>query len=790
MANSRIDFEGPHDASSAGQSVTGVEVTNTIQGGVFCQAVVQGEHVTLALPSATPSALRGLPMKSPSFTGQDELLARLTDAMDPERHAEVVLVSAVAGLGGVGKTEAVVQVAHRARTRRGWFPGGVLFIDLFGYDSDRCMAPGDALQNLLGALGVAADVIPSGLPERALLYRSVLAAYADQGQRILVVLDNASSAEQVLPLLPGDGECRTLITSRHTLDVGARLHDVDVLTPEDSVELLRRTVRRARGGDDARVDDEPEAAHEIASLCGYLPLALQIAAAHLADAPVRPLATLADSLRQAPRLDVLSREDRAVRTVFELSYRQLDACARTLLRRLSLNPGPDVSTECAAVLAGVGEREAESLLLGLTRAHLVSSGPAWGRWRMHDLVRSYAEELAAADPAAGGARDRLLDHYAHRAGLAGDYVVESSAVRPHGFADRERAVAWLEDERENLLAAVRRAAGTGRADVAVGLVTALDAFQGFYGYNQDGADIAQVAAEAARRVNDMVGYGLCRRREAFACYSTAEYSRGMAAAREAIEVARAAGDGPGEGQAYRAFGDALAKIEGREEEALDAYRRSIALIGAADPDASDIGAFPNRHYLGCALLNMGTSLSNTDRFDEAIVALDEAGRHLSRTSRTVAGLAHTNLGNALGLVGRLDEAVAALRQALRQFQGADERWSLEMAVPAHHNLAVLLDDADERIQVLANSAALAARLNNRHWEASELHFQSELLMGQGRHAEALRVLDRVLRLFDGLVADHPGEYEEDLSEARTLHREALLAMQRAPVDGGAEMPES
>ncbi|MFI6880985.1 ATP-binding protein [Streptomyces sp. NPDC050400] len=752
------------------------EVVNTVRDGFFCNAVVQGHTITLALPEASPSALRGLPMGSPSFTGRDDLLAQLTAALDPAHRAEVVLVSAVAGLGGVGKTEAVVQAARRACLRPGWFPGGVLFVDLFGYDNDRRVAPEDALQNLLGALGVSADVIPPGLSERALLYRSVLAAYADRGQRILVVLDNASSAEQVRPLLPGDGQCRTLVTSRHTLDIGARLHDLDVLSPDDAVELLRRTLRQARGADDARVDDAPEAALEIAALCGYLPLALDIAAAHLADIPARPLSTMAQALREAPRLDVLSRENRAVRTVFELSYRHLNTASGTLLRRLSLNPGPDVSTECAAVLAGIGAGEAERLLLGLTRAHLVSSGPTWGRWRMHDLVRSYAEGLAAADAASGEAHDRLLEHYVERAECADTYVMESAGVRPHGFAGRSAAVAWLEAERENLLGAVRQAAECGRADVAVGLVIALDAFQGFYGYNKDAVDSAQVAAEAARRAGDLVGFGRCSRRVAFACHATAEYDRGMAAAREAMDVARSIGDGPGEGLACRALADLLAKLDGKTDEALEAYRRSVALLGAADLDASDLGILTNRHFLGCSLLNLGTCLHDADRFDEAVVALEEAGEHLVLTNRSVAGLAHANLSNALREVGRVDESIAALRKAVEEFDGADDRWSLEMAVGAHHNLAMSLDGTAESVQVLGASAALCARLNDRPKEAAELFFQSSLLMDQNRPADALPVLERVLRLLRDLVADRPGEFEEDLREAETAHQEVLLAL--------------
>ncbi|MEU2491068.1 ATP-binding protein [Streptomyces sp. NPDC007883] len=299
-------------------------MSNSISGGVFFHAVIQGRDITVQLPPAITPALSGLPAPSSTFTGRDDhlevLLASLTpgqDRLEPVLVASRPVRAAVAGLAGVGKTELVVQTAARALKQPGWFPGGVLFIDLFGYDTERRLPPERALDSLLRALGMPGEHIPPGLQDRARLYRSVLAAFAAQGRRILVVIDNAATAEQAAPLLPTDGTTAALLTSRHTLDVDARLHDLDILDKDASITLLHQALQRARGPADTRIQDDPESAATLARLCAGLPLALRIAAALLADTPTRPPASLARALEaEHTRLNRLRREDRAVRAAF------------------------------------------------------------------------------------------------------------------------------------------------------------------------------------------------------------------------------------------------------------------------------------------------------------------------------------------------------------------------------------------------------------------------------------------------------------------------------------------
>ncbi|MER5195622.1 NB-ARC domain-containing protein [Streptomyces sp. NPDC002755] len=359
-------------------------VSNTINGGVYFQAVIQGRDITVTLPPTITPALSGLPAPSSTFTGREtivaELLAGLAPRTDSAEPVPVAARTAVAGLAGVGKTELAVQVATQALREPGWFPGGVLFVDLLGYDPEHRLSPERALDGLLRSLGVPATHIPQELQVLERLYRSVLAAFAEQGQRILVVVDNVSSAEQARPLLPSDGVTACLVTSRHTLDLDARLRDLNVLDGESSVALLRQVLLHSRGSTDTRVEDAPEAAAAIANLCAGLPLALRIAAALLADTPTRPLASLAGALQaEHSRLDRLRREDRAVRAAFDLSYQHLPAGAARLFRLFSANAGPDLSSETTAALADLDAHTTEEILQDLNRAHLIeASGARWG----------------------------------------------------------------------------------------------------------------------------------------------------------------------------------------------------------------------------------------------------------------------------------------------------------------------------------------------------------------------------------------------------------------------------
>jgi hypothetical protein len=272
---------------------------------------------------------------------------------------------------GIGKTELVLQTAHRALHTRGWFRGGVLFVDLFGYDPDRRLSAADALLGWLQAIGIGGEHIPAAEADRARLWRSVLAAYIEQGRRLLLIIDNAADTNQVAPLLPTDADVPVLITSRHTLDIDARLHALGVLDTDPGIDLIATVIAHRRGPGDSRTRDE-QAMVALVGLCAGLPLALRIVAALLADRPHLQPATLAHDLRQAQhRLDRLSREQVAVRAAFDLSYQHLTGAQARLFRLLPINPGPDIGTTAAARLADLPQEQATILLQDLHRAHLV-----------------------------------------------------------------------------------------------------------------------------------------------------------------------------------------------------------------------------------------------------------------------------------------------------------------------------------------------------------------------------------------------------------------------------------
>ena len=415
----------------------------------------------------------------------------------------------MSGLGGIGKTALALHVAHEAAVVRGWFPGGVLFVDLRGYDPEGKVTAEQALGALLRALGIRAEDMPPTLEERAALYRSELALLADARTPVLLVADNASTADQVAALLPARHEHRALVTSRDTLaTLPARQLRLGQLAHTDARDLVTTTLTLALP-DDARPGRQSDALDEVVAHCDGLPLALEIAAARLTGDPGLPLSTLAAELADSRlRLGSLHYDDNSVRTAFALSYRRLAAEQARLFRLLPLDPGPDISTEAASALLG---RPARGVLADLARAALLSEEPVGsGRWRMHDLIRLFAADLGHEDSARRRARaeKRLLRHYVTTARAATRFLwgrTEGGASGP--FADREEAVAWLEAERPNLVAAARLAA-VGHVDIAVDLAYGVSVFLHRWGYVNDDLAIQSAvvpAAEAAGRARAVAG---------------------------------------------------------------------------------------------------------------------------------------------------------------------------------------------------------------------------------------------------------------------------------------------
>jgi DNA-binding SARP family transcriptional activator/tetratricopeptide (TPR) repeat protein len=539
-----------------------------------------------AVPPAVPAQLPG---DVPGFAGRGGHLARLDALLATAAEAPTaVVITAVSGTAGVGKTALAVHWAHRVADR---FPDGQLYVNLRGFDpGGQVMAPAEAVRRFLDALGVPAERIPPDLDAQAGLYRSLLAS-----KRVLVVLDNARDAEQARPLLPGTPTALVVATSRNQLSSlvavdGAHPLTLDLLTETEARELLA-----CRLGPD-RVAAEPAAVEQIIACCARLPLALTIAAARAAQSGF-PLAALADELAGAGgRLDSLDAGDPVsqVRTVFSWSYRALTPAAAGVFRLLGLHPGPDLSAPAAASLAAVPPAETRRLLAELTRASMLTEH-APGRYGFHDLLRAYAADLAHTHDPAGQRRaavGRMLDHYLHTAHTAERllYPVRDPillaltppgpGVNPEQPADHGQALAWLTAEHSVLLAAVRLAAEAGLDTHTWQLAWTLHTFLHRRGHWHDLTTTWQTALHAAHRLHDPAAQAHAHRDLAHAHTRLGRYPDAHTHLRHALHLFTQADDHAGQAHTHGLLG-MLWSRQGRPERALDHAQQALALFRAA-----------------------------------------------------------------------------------------------------------------------------------------------------------------------------------------------------------------
>jgi tetratricopeptide (TPR) repeat protein len=726
-----------------------------------------------------PLALSQLPPSVKGFTGRDADLGVLAGLLDPEGPGGPVVVSAVAGLAGVGKTTLAIEAGHAAKAR-GWYRGGVLFLDLHGYD-DRPVEPRQALDALLRALGVPAEHIPPDTDGRAGLYRSKLAQVSDP---VLVIADNASSEAQVRPLLPGDRRHAVLVTSRHTLaGLGARLVDLTVLDDRDAVIMLDTALRTSRPEDD-RITGDPQAAALLAAACGGLPLALQITAAILIADPTLTAASLADELSaESVRLDRLTYEGGAgraassVAAAFELSYRRLDEAHARLFRLLPLNPAPDVSTAAAAVLAGQSTGTTKVLLADLARAHLAEAAPSGpGRWRMHDLLRLYAQQLSQrSDGDSRRALDRLLVYYLSVADAADDHLraLPGTAV-PATFGNREKALAWLDAEWRSLTAGVTMAAGLGLDHIAMRLSECLTVYLGDWRRRSDEhLAVTMAGRDAARRLGYRPGEGHTANNLGMALSEARRFEEAITAHQEAAAIFRETKDKHSEGLALNNLG--LAFREARQfEDAVTACQASISIFRK----------IRNRHGEGMALQNLGTVFSDQGRTEEAITAIRKAADIFRDTGDLHSqGLAMNTLGVTLAKLERFREAETASRDAVTIFRDTGRRHSEGMALS---NLGYALAEvgrAEEAITSHHDAIAIFRDTGDRHNEGQALDHLGIALRHAGRIHEAIPAHNDATEIFretsdrhgEGIALSNLGlalTETEQFEEAITAYRHA------------------
>jgi DNA-binding SARP family transcriptional activator len=560
------------------------------------QQILRGEPV--AHPSAARSMRRAgtgvvpalLPADLASFAGRTRHVDQL-DALLPGRSGAApgtaVVITAIAGTAGVGKTALAVHWAHRVRDQ---FPDGQLYVNLRGFDpTGTVMEPAEAVRRFLDALQVPPQNIPAGLDAQLDLYRSLLA-----DKQMLIVLDNARDTGQVRPLLPAAAGCFTVVTSRNQLTGlvaadGAHPVILDLLTDTEARELLTR-----RLGPD-RVAGAPEATDQMISACARLPLALALVAARAAAHPHLRLTSLAGELRDSrARLDALTSDDPHVnvRAVLSWSYRALTPGAAELFRLLGLHPGPDLSVPAAASLAGVPADTVGPLLTELTTANLLAEHTT-GRYTLHDLLRAYAAELAGtadSDRQRRAAIHRMLDHYLHTAQAADRLLYPNRdaialpaprpGVTPLRPTNDRLALDWFTTERAVLLAAVHHAHAAGfdthTWQLAWTLATVLDR----QGHWHDHAAVQHAAVAATQRLADPRAQAHAHRNLAHARAQLGHLDESHAHLRHALDLFRRTDDRAGQAQVHHNLAN-LWNRQGRHAEALDHARQALDLHRAA-----------------------------------------------------------------------------------------------------------------------------------------------------------------------------------------------------------------
>jgi len=660
-------------------------------------------------PASPPPAARAavpaqLPAAVSAFTGRLASLEQL-DRLLPTAGEPAVTIAAVTGTAGVGKTALAVHWAHRVADR---FPDGQLYVNLRGYDPGEPMHPAEALGKFLRALGVSAEKVPATTEEAAGLYRSLIS-----GRRLLVVLDNAGSPEQVRPLLPGSPGCLVLVTSRDRLaglvaHDGARRLTVDVLDPGEALALFERIIGVER------VAAEPGASAELAQASGYLPLALRIAAAHVLNHPYRDIRDHVAELATDDRLAALridGDEESAVLPAFDQSYTMLPPATQRMFRLLGLVPGVDFTAAAAAALAGVPPAEARRTLDRLAGAHLVEAHPH-GRYAFHDLLRLYAKDRACAEHDAAdreAAAERLYDWYQRSVDAAAQLLYRQTLRLPQpewlagstpevGFTGRTAALAWLDTERPNLVRAVAHTARQGPRRAAWLLADGLRGYFWVRRYTVDWPAVARAGLAAA---------------------TAADEPRAMAAAELSL------------GMAYESLT--------RYAESARHYQQAQALSEQAGWQECQAVA---KNNLACLYMRSG----QLALAEEHLRAAADLNRQLGQVLTHATNLG--NLGHIYLRLGRMSEGRDHLLEALGLRSDTDDQYSradfLQGLGEYHHHRGQL----DLALDHIGTAVALFEEIGSLDGEALARCAYAAIHCDIGRVSSALEQAQRALELVE------------------------------------------
>ncbi|MFK4099672.1 BTAD domain-containing putative transcriptional regulator [Streptomyces sp. NPDC019531] len=701
-------------------------------------------------PVVAPVRPAQLPATVPDFTGRASFVTELSEELASGSEGRVMAVSALAGIGGVGKTTLAVHVAHQARSA---FPDGQLYVDLQGAGA-RAAEPETVLGAFLRALGTTDSAIPDSLQERAALYRSVL-----DGRRVLVLLDNARDAAQVRPLLPGTEGCAALVTSRvRMVDLaGAHLVDLDVMSPDEALQLFTKIVGKER------VASERKAALDVVAACGFLPLAIRIAASRLAARRTWTVSVLAAKLAdERRRLDELQAGDLAVKATFELGYGALEPAQARAFRLLGLADGPDISLAAAAAVLDLPAEDTEDLLESLVDTSLLESA-APGRYRFHDLVRLYARACAERDEWPPSEREaamsRLLDFYL--ATVAGVYLIERPGDRlvdhlatPEypglAFADRHAAQDWLYAEAVSLLACVRQSARAGTMRRAVDVLWAAVDLAESGANSKEYEAVASALREAARAVEDPRAEARALITLAYAHSLTGRFDLADEEAGLSRELTSASDDPLASCWSSNIAG-VIAMYQSRYADSEEHFTRAV----------ENFRAVGDRSGEASALCNLSRTHLATDRTDSAVALAEQGTAMYDDMGHALKG-ANGRYALALALLrsGQLVEAAECLQRALQVFQDSRQRLWEGMTV---FRLAELDLTAGRPARAATNAETALTLLRG--------------IGGEWRRGNVLTVLGRALH-----AIDQPGRAQVCWHEALDIF-EALQAPEAGEVRG-------
>jgi DNA-binding SARP family transcriptional activator/tetratricopeptide (TPR) repeat protein len=779
------------------------------------QRMLSGDPELAAPHPGRAAAPDTLPPDTGEFVGRREELDVLTRG-----HHGAPGIAVIEGMPGVGKTALAVRAA---RLVSGQYPDGTLYLNLHSHDpASPSLGASEALRRLLQMLSVPAGHIPEATGERVTLWRAQLSR-----RRAVVILDDAAGHDQIRPLLPAEGQCLVLITSRRRLPgfPGARTLSLDVLPAAEAITLFQRIAGDGGAADTGQVGSAVD-------LCGRLPLAIQLTASRIAKEGWASLGGLIEDLSQAPaRLGGSGAASPEVIAAFDLSYRALEPDHQRFFRRLGASPCASLGLHAAAALGGCTLAEAEKALGTLVDCHLLACAPD-GQFRFHNLIRGYAAARGARDDPEAQQRQavaRLVDYYLQTADQADRVLhpfrrrtpVQVTRVPAGGpaVATQDDAAAWLELEWRNILQAARHAGEREWKQKCAGLIHVLADFMEIRGYWDEAIAAHAHALQACRGLADQAGIAQASLALAAVHQQTGRHEAALPLAEEAAAIYRSLGDLAGEAESLDQIGLAYQRTA-RSREGLACFREARMLYdAAADPRGVattlshsgiacwHLGRYPeakahlrealalfrqvgDRRGEAKALNNLGQAQLHGGYHRDALVAYQDS----MQIFREIGGAQNEailcmNIGGIHRYKGSYAEALAASRRALKIFRDiGDLPYEAEVLndIGAIYQSAACSDEAlvhHQKAQLIAEQIGSLAPQLVALRSIADIHRES------GRHTEALDRYQAALRLAREIGDPYEeGKSLEGIAEsmlqphmARIVFRQALDIFERLEV---------